>query len=57
MSVKHVELIDLTVDDPADSPAEPLAITEEQHEDELAQHVAEGGQLEVAVDDAALQLG
>ena len=58
MSVKHVELIDLTVDDPAgDGPVEPLAITEEQHEDDLAQHVAEGGQLDVVVDDAALQLG
>ena len=30
---------------------------EEQHEDDLAQHVREGGELDVAEDDADLQLG
>ena len=29
----------------------------EQHEDDLAQHVREGGELDVAADDADLQLG
>ena len=32
-------------------------LTEEQYEDDLAQHVREGGELDVAEDDADLQLG
>ena len=39
-----------------ETPEEPAALTEEQHEDDLAQHLREGGEL-VAEDDADLQLG
>ncbi len=55
MSVKHIELVDLTVPDGTE--ADPLTLTEEEHEEELARHVEEGGELEVVVDDAELQLG
>ena len=57
MTVKHVELVDLTVPEEQETPEEPAMLTEEQHEDDLAQHVREGGELDVAEDDADLQLG
>ena len=40
-----------------ETPEKPAVLTEEQHEDDLAQHVREGGELDVAADDADLQLG
>ena len=40
-----------------ETPEKPAMLTEEQHEDDLAQHVREGGELDVAADDADLQLG
>ena len=55
MSVKHIELVDLTV--PDGSREDPLTLTEEEHEEELVRHVQEGGELEVVADDADLQLG
>jgi hypothetical protein len=60
MTVKHVELVDLTAPEEQETPEEPSALTEEQHEDDLAlsaQHLREGGELDVAADDATLQLG
>ena len=57
MTVKHVELVDLTAAEEQETPEEPAMLTEEQHEDDLAQHVREGGELDVAEDDADLQLG
>ena len=57
MTVKHVELVDLTVPADQETPEKPAVLTEEQHEDDLAQHVREGGELDVAADDADLQLG
>ena len=57
MTVKHVELVDLTVPEEHETPEKPAVLTEEQHEDDLAQHVREGGELGVAEDDADLQLG
>ena len=55
--VKHVELVDLTVPEEQETPEKPAVLTEEQHEDDLAQHVREVGELDVAADDADLQLG
>ena len=50
----RMEEIDLTVPDGTE--ADPLTLTEEEHEEELAQHLEEGGELEVVADDADLQL-
>ena len=57
MTVKHVELVDLTVPEEHETPEKPAVLAEEQHEDDLAQHVREGGELDVAADDVDLQLG
>ena len=57
MTVKHVELVDLTVPEKEETPEEPAMLTEEQHEADLVQHLREGGELDVAEDDADLQLG
>ena len=57
ITVKHVELVDLTAPEEQETPQEPAVLTEEQHEDDLAQHMREGGELDVAEDDADLQLG
>ena len=57
MTVKHVELVDLTVPEEQETPEGPAMLTEEEHEDDLVQHVREGGELSVAEDDADLHLG
>jgi hypothetical protein len=60
MSVKHVELVDLTQPDPTDAEIEnaaPLVLTEEEHEEELVERLSEGAELDVDADDAELQLG
>ena len=56
-SIVPVELVDLTVPEEQETPEEPAMLTEEQHEDDLAQHVREGGELDVAAHDVDLQLG
>ena len=60
MSVKHVELVDLTQPDATDAEiqaAPPLVLTEEEHEEELAEQLSEGAELDIDADDADLQLG
>ena len=60
MSVKHVELVDLTQPDATDAEIQaalPLVLTEEEHEEELAQQLSEGVELDIDADDADLQLG
>eukprot|EP01043_Picozoa_sp_COSAG02_P060812 COSAG02_NODE_8028_length_2741_cov_2.982967_1_plen_319_part_10 len=39
MTIKHVELVDLTAPEEQETPAEPATLTEEQHEDDLAHHL------------------
>ena len=60
MSVMHVELVDLTQPDATDAEIQaalPLVLTEEEHEEELAQQLSEGVELDIDADDADLQLG